>query len=47
MMPLHLSVFSFIPARCLCEGEDVPKFKTKSFIQAALKRNDLTKVGHL
>ncbi|KAI4905136.1 hypothetical protein NFI96_028991, partial [Prochilodus magdalenae] len=38
-----LSHINFIPARCLCEGEDVPKFKTKSFIQAALKRNDLTK----
>ncbi|KAL7826657.1 hypothetical protein AOLI_G00318660 [Acnodon oligacanthus] len=38
-----LSHVNFIPAKCLCEGAEVPKFKTKSFIQAVLKRNDLTK----
>ncbi|KAK3525372.1 hypothetical protein QTP86_031246 [Hemibagrus guttatus] len=38
-----LSHVNFIPAKCLCEGAEVPKFKTKSFIQTLLKRNDLTK----
>ncbi|KAI5608649.1 zinc phosphodiesterase ELAC protein 2, partial [Silurus asotus] len=38
-----LSHVNFIPAKCLSEGAEVPKFKTKSFIQALLKRNDLTK----
>ncbi|KAG7325994.1 hypothetical protein KOW79_010919 [Hemibagrus wyckioides] len=38
-----LSHVNFIPAKCLCEGAEVPKFKTKSFIQSLLKRNDLTK----
>uniref|UniRef100_A0AAR2KDA0 Zinc phosphodiesterase ELAC protein 2 n=1 Tax=Pygocentrus nattereri TaxID=42514 RepID=A0AAR2KDA0_PYGNA len=38
-----LSHVNFIPAKCLCEGAEMPKFKTKSFIQAVLKRNDLTK----
>ncbi|KAK3508542.1 hypothetical protein QTP70_031945, partial [Hemibagrus guttatus] len=38
-----LELAHFIPAKCLCEGAEVPKFKTKSFIQTLLKRNDLTK----
>ncbi|XP_076866713.1 zinc phosphodiesterase ELAC protein 2 [Brachyhypopomus gauderio] len=39
-----LSHINFIPAKSLSEGADVPKFKTKSFIQAVMKRNDLTKM---
>ncbi|MCJ8749427.1 hypothetical protein PDJAM_G00176210 [Pangasius djambal] len=38
-----LSHVNFIPAKYLCEGAEVPKFKTKSFIQALLKKNDLAK----
>ncbi|XP_027014740.2 zinc phosphodiesterase ELAC protein 2 isoform X2 [Tachysurus fulvidraco] len=38
-----LSHVNFIPAKCLCDGAEVPKFKTQSFIHALLKRNDLTK----
>uniref|UniRef100_A0A8B9JCK7 ribonuclease Z n=1 Tax=Astyanax mexicanus TaxID=7994 RepID=A0A8B9JCK7_ASTMX len=39
-----LSHINYIPAKLLSEGVEVPKFKTKSFIQDLLKRNDLTKV---
>uniref|UniRef100_A0A3B1JZC8 Zinc phosphodiesterase ELAC protein 2 n=1 Tax=Astyanax mexicanus TaxID=7994 RepID=A0A3B1JZC8_ASTMX len=38
-----LSHINYIPAKLLSEGVEVPKFKTKSFIQDLLKRNDLTK----
>ncbi|XP_053087258.1 zinc phosphodiesterase ELAC protein 2 [Pangasianodon hypophthalmus] len=38
-----LSHVNFIPAKYLCEGAEMPKFKTKSFIQALLKKNDLAK----
>uniref|UniRef100_A0A667WL04 Zinc phosphodiesterase ELAC protein 2 n=1 Tax=Myripristis murdjan TaxID=586833 RepID=A0A667WL04_9TELE len=36
-----LSHVNIIPNRFLCEGAEVPKFKTKSFIQTLLKKNDL------
>lgn len=38
-----LSHVSIIPNKFLCEGTEVPKNKTMSFIQAMLKKNDLQK----
>ncbi|XP_072531225.1 zinc phosphodiesterase ELAC protein 2 [Salminus brasiliensis] len=38
-----LSHINFIPSKCLAEGVEVIRFKTKSFIQATLKINDLSK----
>ncbi|CAL8301873.1 unnamed protein product [Merluccius merluccius] len=38
-----LSHVNIIPNKFLCDGSEVPKYKTKSFIQALLKRNDLHK----
>lgn len=37
--------FSFIPNKFLCDNAEDPKQRTKSFIQAMLKKNDLTRVG--
>ena len=37
--------FSIIPNKFLCDGTEVPKYKTKSFIQAVLKKNDLDRVS--
>ncbi|XP_032394095.1 zinc phosphodiesterase ELAC protein 2 isoform X2 [Etheostoma spectabile] len=34
---------NLIPNKVLCDGAEVPKQRTKSFIQALLKRNDLEK----
>ncbi|XP_062872490.1 zinc phosphodiesterase ELAC protein 2 [Trichomycterus rosablanca] len=39
-----LSHINFIPAKFLCDGAEMPKYKTKSFIQTLLKRNDLNKM---
>uniref|UniRef100_A0A8C5BR05 Zinc phosphodiesterase ELAC protein 2 n=1 Tax=Gadus morhua TaxID=8049 RepID=A0A8C5BR05_GADMO len=36
-----LSHVNIIPNKFLCDGTEVPKYKTKSFIQAVLKKNDL------
>lgn len=36
--------FSLIPNKALCDGAEVPKQRTKSFIQALLKKNELEKV---
>ncbi|KAM3863989.1 zinc phosphodiesterase ELAC protein 2 [Diretmus argenteus] len=38
-----LSHVNIVPNKFLCKGVDVPKYKTKSFIQAMLKKNDLEK----
>uniref|UniRef100_A0A673GQ74 Zinc phosphodiesterase ELAC protein 2 n=1 Tax=Sinocyclocheilus rhinocerous TaxID=307959 RepID=A0A673GQ74_9TELE len=38
-----LSQINIIPSKFLCDGAEVPKVKTKSLIQAALKKNDLVK----
>ncbi|XP_051573039.1 zinc phosphodiesterase ELAC protein 2-like [Myxocyprinus asiaticus] len=38
-----LSHINIIPATFLCDGAETPKVKTKSFIQAVLKNNDLLK----
>lgn len=38
-----LSQINIIPSRCLCDGTESPKVKTKSFIQAVLKKNELSK----
>ncbi|XP_041078026.1 zinc phosphodiesterase ELAC protein 2 isoform X1 [Polyodon spathula] len=38
-----LSHINFIPGRFLTEGADVPKYKTKTFIQSLLKKLDLEK----
>ncbi|CAL8273861.1 unnamed protein product [Lota lota] len=38
-----LSHVNIIPNKFLCDGTEVPKYKTKSFIQAVLKKNDLEK----
>ncbi|XP_051987967.1 zinc phosphodiesterase ELAC protein 2 [Xyrauchen texanus] len=38
-----LSQINVIPAKFLCDGAETPKVKTKSFIQAVLKKNDLLK----
>lgn len=38
-----LSHINIIPAKVLCEGAEMPKYKTKSFLQAVLKKNDLTR----
>ncbi|KAG5279848.1 hypothetical protein AALO_G00082220 [Alosa alosa] len=38
-----LSHINIIPAKVLCEGAEMPKYKTKSFLQAMLKKNDLTR----
>lgn len=47
MIGLSLSAlrFSFIPNRALQDGAETPKPRTRSFIQALLKENDLEKVG--
>uniref|UniRef100_A0A673HUI1 Zinc phosphodiesterase ELAC protein 2 n=1 Tax=Sinocyclocheilus rhinocerous TaxID=307959 RepID=A0A673HUI1_9TELE len=45
-----LSQINMIPSKFLCDGAEIPKVKTKSFIQALLKKNDLVKVcmdGHV
>uniref|UniRef100_A0A673HV94 Zinc phosphodiesterase ELAC protein 2 n=1 Tax=Sinocyclocheilus rhinocerous TaxID=307959 RepID=A0A673HV94_9TELE len=39
-----LSQINMIPSKFLCDGAEIPKVKTKSFIQALLKKNDLVKV---
>uniref|UniRef100_A0A673HV89 Zinc phosphodiesterase ELAC protein 2 n=1 Tax=Sinocyclocheilus rhinocerous TaxID=307959 RepID=A0A673HV89_9TELE len=36
-----LSQINMIPSKFLCDGAEIPKVKTKSFIQALLKKNDL------
>ncbi|XP_063070026.1 zinc phosphodiesterase ELAC protein 2 [Engraulis encrasicolus] len=38
-----LSHINIIPAKVLCEGAEMPKYKTKTFLQAVLKKNDLTR----
>nr|XP_055050937.1 zinc phosphodiesterase ELAC protein 2 [Misgurnus anguillicaudatus] len=38
-----LSHINIIPSKFLCDGAETPKVKTKSFIQAVLKKNDLLK----
>lgn len=38
-----LSHVNMVPNRALCEGAEVAKYKTKSFIQAMLKKTDLEK----
>uniref|UniRef100_A0A671RSC8 Zinc phosphodiesterase ELAC protein 2 n=1 Tax=Sinocyclocheilus anshuiensis TaxID=1608454 RepID=A0A671RSC8_9TELE len=38
-----LSQIKMIPSNFLCDGAEIPKVKTKSFIQAVLKKNDLVK----
>uniref|UniRef100_UPI003AADF4DA zinc phosphodiesterase ELAC protein 2 isoform X2 n=2 Tax=Centroberyx gerrardi TaxID=166262 RepID=UPI003AADF4DA len=38
-----LSHVNIVPNKFLCEGAEVAKYKTKSFIQALLKKNDLEK----
>ncbi|KAI7804020.1 zinc phosphodiesterase ELAC protein 2, partial [Triplophysa rosa] len=38
-----LSQINIVPAKFLCDGAETPKVKTKSFIQAVLKKNDLLK----
>ncbi|XP_056609441.1 zinc phosphodiesterase ELAC protein 2-like [Triplophysa dalaica] len=38
-----LSQINIVPAKFLCDGVETPKVKTKSFIQAVLKKNDLLK----
>lgn len=38
-----LSQINIIPSRLLCDGTESPKVKTKSFIQAVLKKNELSK----
>ncbi|XP_062388020.1 zinc phosphodiesterase ELAC protein 2 [Sardina pilchardus] len=38
-----LSHINIIPSKVLCEGAEMPKYKTKSFLQAMLKKNDLTR----
>lgn len=38
-----LNHINFIPNSFLCDGAEVPKQRTKSFIQALLKKNDLEK----
>ncbi|XP_012681292.1 zinc phosphodiesterase ELAC protein 2 [Clupea harengus] len=36
-----LSHINIIPSKVLCDGAEMPKYKTKSFLQAMLKKNDL------
>lgn len=36
-----LSHVNFIPNKFLCEGAEIPKYKTKSFIQAMLRKSDI------
>ncbi|XP_030646075.1 zinc phosphodiesterase ELAC protein 2 isoform X1 [Chanos chanos] len=38
-----LSHINIVPAKFLCDGAEVPKYKTMSFIQALLKKCDLQK----
>ncbi|KAM4597704.1 zinc phosphodiesterase ELAC protein 2 isoform 2-T2 [Polymixia lowei] len=38
-----LSHVNLVPNKFLCEGAELSKYKTKSFIQALLKKNDLDK----
>uniref|UniRef100_A0A9J8BK35 Zinc phosphodiesterase ELAC protein 2 n=1 Tax=Cyprinus carpio carpio TaxID=630221 RepID=A0A9J8BK35_CYPCA len=38
-----LSQINIIPSTFFCDGAEIPKVKTKSFIQAVLKNNDLVK----
>lgn len=38
-----LSQINIIPSKFLCDGAEIPKVKTKSFIQTVLKKNDLVK----
>uniref|UniRef100_A0A672NP63 Zinc phosphodiesterase ELAC protein 2 n=1 Tax=Sinocyclocheilus grahami TaxID=75366 RepID=A0A672NP63_SINGR len=38
-----LSQINIIPSKLLCDGAEIPKVKTKSLIQAVLKKNDLVK----
>uniref|UniRef100_A0AAY4C215 Zinc phosphodiesterase ELAC protein 2 n=1 Tax=Denticeps clupeoides TaxID=299321 RepID=A0AAY4C215_9TELE len=38
-----LSHINIIPAKVLCEGAEMPKYKTKSFLHAMLKKTDLTR----
>ncbi|XP_067089611.1 zinc phosphodiesterase ELAC protein 2 isoform X1 [Osmerus mordax] len=38
-----LSHVNIIPNRFLCEGAEIPKFKTKNFIQAMLRKSDIEK----
>ncbi|XP_067312431.1 zinc phosphodiesterase ELAC protein 2 [Pseudorasbora parva] len=38
-----LSQINIIPSKFLCDGAEIPKAKTKSFIQTVLKKNDLVK----
>lgn len=38
-----LSHINIIPSKVLCEGAEIPKYKTKSFFQVMLKKNDLTR----
>lgn len=37
--------FSLIPNKFLCDNAEVPKQRTKSFIQAMLKKNNLQRVS--
>ncbi|XP_067237338.1 zinc phosphodiesterase ELAC protein 2 isoform X1 [Chanodichthys erythropterus] len=38
-----LSQINIIPSKFLCDGAEIPKARTKSFIQTVLKKNDLVK----
>uniref|UniRef100_A0A671T7J1 Zinc phosphodiesterase ELAC protein 2 n=1 Tax=Sinocyclocheilus anshuiensis TaxID=1608454 RepID=A0A671T7J1_9TELE len=38
-----LSQINIIPSEFLCDGAEIPRVKTKSLIQAVLKKNDLVK----
>lgn len=37
--------YSLVPNRILCDDAEAPRQRTKSFIQALLRKNDLEKVG--